>query len=157
MATGQNPLAVLAAQKNFRVGSVLHKFCEFTTPPKNKFLVVASIEPKLLVLVINSEINKFYFREKLDVFHVPVPAEGHDFLSHDSYTNCIEAFEAFDCSDIKHELLINYQEIFKGWLSDECLEEVYKAVKSNFLIRQGHQKEILASIESQLPHLNSTL
>ncbi|WP_417438874.1 hypothetical protein [Idiomarina sp.] len=154
MPASQSPFAKLI-ENNLRVGAVLHKHCDFTTPPKNKFLVVASLEPRLLVLLINSEINQFYFQEGLDHFHVPLPEAEHKFLAHDSYASCIEAHTAFDCSQIRQEVLNDYVNVFKGWLTDECLEAVYHAVKGNNMIRKGHQKEIIASIEGQLTHLHT--
>ena len=152
--SAQHPLAQLLAN-NLRVGAVIYKFCDFTTPPKEKFMVVASLDPNLLVLMINSNINQFYVQQGLDHFHVPVPVADHEFLTHDSYTNCIEAHTAFDCSQIKQEVIDDYVNVFKGWLTDDCLELVYHAVKVNNMIRRGHQKEIIASIEQQLPHLHT--
>ncbi len=154
MPTNETPFAQLIAN-NLRVGSVIYKFCDFTTPPKNKFMVVASLDPRLLILMINSEVNQFYIERGLDHFHVLVPFTDHDFLTHDSYTNCVEAHTAFDYSQMRQEVINNYNDIFKGWLTDECLESVYHAVKNNTVIRRGHQKEIITSIEQQLPHLHS--
>ena len=73
MPENLNPFAALLAA-NLRVGAVLHKYCTFTTPPKDKFLVVVSIQPRLLVLLINTKVNDFYIRKGLDQYHVPVPA-----------------------------------------------------------------------------------
>ncbi|GGF07414.1 hypothetical protein [Pseudoalteromonas gelatinilytica] len=154
MLSNQSPFATLIGN-HLRVGAVLHKHCDFTTPPKDKFLVVASLEPRLLVLLINSQINQFYVQQGLDHLHVPVPEAEHNFLTHDSYTNCVEAHTAFDCSQIRQEVIDNYANVFKGWLTDECLEAVYHAVKGNNIIRRGYQKEIIAAIESQLPHLHT--
>lgn len=141
--------------KNFRVGAVIHKFCDFTTPPKNKFMVVGSIEPNLLTLMINSEVNTFYYQNNHFQFHVPIPAESHSFLKHDSFANCIEAHTAFDCSSIKQEVVNDYNNIFKGWITDKCLEDVYHAVSGNDVIRTNHKKEIMVSIEKHLKHLQS--
>jgi len=154
MPANQSPFEQLIGN-NLRVGAVLHKHCDFTTPPKNKFLVVGSLQPRLLVLLINSEINQFYVQQGLDHFHVPVSQAEHQFLTHDSYTNCVEAHTAFDCSEIRQEVINDYVNIFKGWLTDECLEAVYNAVKGNNIIRKGEQKEIMAAIESWLPHLHT--
>jgi len=154
MPENLNPFAALLAA-NLRVGAVLHRHCTFTKPPKNKFLVVVSIHPRLLVLLINSEVNAFYIRKGLDQYHVPVPAADHTFLNHDSFTDCIDSKAAFDFTSIRDEVIQNYNAIFKGWLTDNCLEQVYYAVKNNNVIIRGHQKEIIASIQSQLPHLNN--
>ncbi|WP_341939618.1 hypothetical protein [Marinimicrobium sp. C2-29] len=156
MPESENPFEALFLNQ-LRVGTVIYKFCDFTTPPKFKFLVVASVDPRLLVLCVNSEINTFYIRNGTDRFHVVVPVCDHDFLVYDSYACCVEAHAAFDISDLKQEILEDYNRIVKGFLTDECLEEIYNAVKSNDVIRRGYQKEIVASIEQQLPHLTSTL
>lgn len=155
MPQNEKPFATLLAN-HLRVGAVIYKHCDFTVPPKSKYMVVASVDPSLLVLLINSEINKFYTLRELDQFHVLVPAAEHDFLHHDSYTNCVEAHTSFDFTDIRQEVINDYNNIFKGWLTDTCLENVYHAVKNNNLIRSGHQKEIITSIEQRLPHLQST-
>lgn len=154
MTTDQSPFAQLIGS-NLRVGAVLYKHCSFTKPPKNKFLVVVSLEPRLLVLLINSEINQFYIQNGQDCFHVPVPKADHGFLTHNSYTNCIAAHTAFDCSQIKRDVIDDYVNVFRGWLTDSCLEDVYHAVKNNNIIIKGHQKEIVSSIEEQLPHLRT--
>jgi hypothetical protein len=152
-----NPFAILARTQltTLKVGSVIYKFCGFIDPPKSKYLVVASIEPRLLVLFINTNINKYYYHQKMDHFHVNVPLESHDFLTHDSYANCIEAHTAFDFSAIYEEVSEDYNKIFKGWLSDQCLEDVYHAVKNNGVMRTGHKNEITASIEKKLPQINA--
>ena len=149
-----NPFANLLAN-NLRVGAVLYQHCYFTTPPKNKYMVVVSIEPRLLVLLINSAVHQYYIDNDLTQYHVPVLATEHPFLNHDSYASCVEAFSAFDYSDVRTEVIENYNNIFKGWLTDECLEDVYHAVKDNIMIRRGEQKEIVASIELQLKNLLS--
>ncbi|WP_147250902.1 hypothetical protein [Arenicella xantha] len=118
-------------------------------------MVVASMEPRLLVLMINSEINQYFYMNNTDQFHVEIDAESHAFLTHDSYANCVAAHRAFDCTDLKQEIAQNYRNVFKGWLTDDCLVAVYQAVKGNIEIRRGHQREIMASIEQRLPHLHS--
>lgn len=152
----QNNISGLAALlvKNIRPGAVLYKHCDFTTPPKSKFMVVASTSPRLLVLLINSEINKFWYDQDLDSYHVLIPCADHSFLHHDSYTNCIESHTAFDLSEIQSDILSDYNATFKGFLTDNCLAKVYKAVKENKILERRYKREITASIELQLPHLN---
>lgn len=140
--------------KNIRPGAVLYKHCDFTTPPKSKFMVVASTSPRLLVLLINSAINKFYYDRKLDSYHVLIPYADHSFLDHDSYANCIESHTAFDLSEIQSDVVDNYNATFKGFLTDNCLAKVYAAVKENKILERSYKREITASIEAQLPYLN---
>lgn len=145
-----NGLASLI-QGQLRVGSVIHVWCEFTKPdPKYKFLLVVAKEPSFLVLVINSEINQFYVTKGLDRFHVEVPCDGHDFLSHDSYANCVSAITCFDLTDMKQEMIDNYQEFHKGWLTDECLTEVYNAVCAQTVMKLGQKRKVIAALKLQL-------
>jgi hypothetical protein len=150
--TSNNQLAELAIQK-LRPGTVLYKHCNFTTPKKPKYIVVVAVQPSLLVLLINSKIHQYFYDKKLDKYHITIPKNEHSFLSHDSYANCIEAHSSFDISEIKQSIIENYQDTVKGWLSNDCLEKVYHAVKENTVIKRRHQKVIISEIEKQLPHL----
>lgn len=157
MPLPNNPFSTLSKSLNvdhLRAGSVIYKYCDFTNPSKYKYLLVASVDPQLLVLVINSKINEFYFHRNLQNFHVVIPVQSHSFLIHDSYADCVAANTVFDISEIREDITTNYSQVFKGWLTDECLERVYYAVKDGETIRIGQQKQILSSIEKRLPHLS---
>lgn len=45
-------------KSKLQVGAVIYTHCPFTTPPKNKYMLICSLNP-LLVLLINSKINAF--------------------------------------------------------------------------------------------------
>ena len=136
--------------RNLKVGSVVYTWCDFCNPAKNKYLLVVSIEPNLLVLVINSEINQFYIANGQDIFHVLVPQSEHPFLHHDSHACCVEAIDAFDISFMHSSIVANYAEFHRGYLSIRCLKEVYEAVLAQKLIRRGYKIEILSSIVARL-------
>lgn len=152
MSEDLSSLAALLGPQQLKAGAVIFKCCQFEQGPRDKFLVVASTEPRLLVLTINTAINPFFIKRGLDKYHVPVLLAEHDFLYHDSYTNCIEAITAFDLTSIREEIVNDYRKVFKGFLSDSCLKQVHHAIGSNNMIVRGHQREILASIGAQLEH-----
>lgn len=137
-------------QGQLRVGSVIYVWCEFTDPEKYKYLLVVAKEPDFLVLVINSEINQFYVSKGLDCFHVEIPCDKHDFLSHDSFTNCVEAVSCFDLTDMKEEMIQNYASFHRGWLTNDCLTEVYNAVCSQKLMNIRSKRKVIAALKSQL-------
>lgn len=139
-----------ALLRNLKVGSVVYTWCDFCTPPKNKYLLVASIAPRLLVLVINSEINQFYVVRGQDQFHVLVSQEEHPFLQHDSHACCIEAIDAFDLTYMRAEVLASYATFHRGHISCRCLKDVYDAVVAQKVMRRGHKIEIITSLESEL-------
>lgn len=133
-------------KRNVQPGAILHLYCEFTTPPKNKFLVVASTEPRLLLLVVNSEINQFYIRRSMEHLHVPLAPEIYPFLKKESFANCVETHNAFTLEQV-HELVIdNYNETLKGHLSPDCRKAIYLAIKENKTMKRELREEILSSL-----------
>jgi len=136
--------------RNLRVGSVLYTHCSFCTPPKNKYLLVVSLEPNLLVLVINSRINPFYYTNNTAQYHVTISKTDHSFLQHDSYANCIDANTAFKLDDCRQQMVENYKNFHKGWVTDNCLKNVLDAVSQQKVMRKAHKEEIISSLKSRL-------
>lgn len=142
--------------RNLKVGSVVYTWCDFCKPPKDKFLLVASVSPRLLVLVINSEVNQFYVVRGLSHFHVLVPQEEHTFLQYDSHACCIEAIDAFDLTFMRAEVLANYAAFHRGHLTYRCLKDVYDAVVAQKIMRKGDKNEIVMALASELKTCVST-
>lgn len=136
---------------NFRAGAVLYMHCEFTTPPKNKYLVVACCEPELLVLVINSEIHPFIAkREELVDCQVDVPQADHTFLQHDSYINCIETQTAFNMTYVRDAITADYVNVYKGRIADYVIRNVIDAVDKSESMEARHCKWIKQGLNSVL-------
>lgn len=114
------------ARRKVVPGVVLHTYCDFTTPPKNKFILVVSTAP-FLVFFINSEINQ-YIRSKphLMVGQVQIDQESHPFLSHDSWASCVDVCSAIDYTNVIAMAAENGGMI-KGLLSESCIRDVIRA------------------------------
>lgn len=137
-----------AANRELKVSDVLYLHCDFTTPPKNKFLVVCCCDP-LLVLVINSKISAFIqSRVELLDCQVDVAQADHNFLEWDSFINCIEAHQAFDLEVVKEQISQNYRDILRGEIADYCMREVYQAVSRSETMVKKHKRLILASLDT---------
>ncbi|WP_261157321.1 hypothetical protein [Serratia liquefaciens] len=139
------------ADANLIAGAVIYMPCEFTTPPKNKYLLVACCEPELLVLVINSQINPFIAQrpELLDC-QVDVPQADHDFLQHDSYVNCIQTHTAFKMTAIREAIVANYPAVYKGRLADYVIRQVIDAVDRSETMEVRYCKMIKQGLASCL-------
>ena len=74
---------------------VYYLLCRYTKPhPKDKYIVIACIEPKILGFLINSRINPFITnRPYLLPCEVTIRTVTHPFLNHDSFVDCRDAFE----------------------------------------------------------------
>jgi hypothetical protein len=138
-------------QGQLRVGSVIYTWCEFTKPElKYKYLLVVALEPSFLVLVISSQINQFYVTKGLDRFHVGVSCEDHEFLRHNSFADCIDAKACFELDDMKDQMIQSYASFHKGWLTEDCLTQVYDAVCEQTIMRLGLKKKVIAALKLQL-------
>ena len=102
------------ATRHLLPGIIIRRYCEFTTPPKYKYLFVASVTPKLLVFVINSEINEFIKkRPSMLKCQVELKKENYNFLDHDSHTNCVDVNDSIDLSRLQSELENQFGDVFQ--------------------------------------------
>lgn len=134
-------------RNHFKAGAVLRLFCDFTTPPKYKFVMIASVEP-LLVFIINSEIHP-YIRNNPSLLadQVDIPQADHSFLSHDSILNCVQAHQAFNISYLHQELVNSFSEIYKGKLRPYVLRNVIDVVEQSVNLSKITKTQIISSIK----------
>ncbi|WP_182056503.1 hypothetical protein [Pantoea sp. ME81] len=138
--------------QQLRPGAVIYFNCPFTTPEKDKFLVVATCEPDFLVLVINSEINNFISNNpELLACQVDVPQIDHGFLNHDSIVDCVQTHLAFDLTEVKDQIVANYAHHFRGRLQDYCIRNVIEAIENSPTMEPRMIRVIKQALESQLP------
>lgn len=132
-------------------GAVIYMPCDFTTPPKDKFLLVACCEPELLVLIINSEINPFITeRPELLACQVDIPHADHDFLHHDSFVNCVQTHTAFKMTSVRAAIVANYSKVYKGRLADYVIRQVIEAVDRSEVMEGRHSKMIIQELTASL-------
>ncbi|MEN4889212.1 hypothetical protein [Erwinia billingiae] len=140
--------SAFAANRELKVSDVLYLHCDFTTPPKNKYLVVCCCDP-LLVLLINSEISEFIqARPTLLQSQVDVAQADHSFLEWDSFINCIEAHQAFNLEVVKEQIARDYRETLRGEIAEYCMREVYRAVSASQTMSRRHKASILEAMNS---------
>ncbi|MDP8161956.1 hypothetical protein QJU89_03780 [Pasteurella skyensis] len=127
-------------------GAVIKIFCEFTRPPKYKFLMIACIDP-LLAFVINSDINDFIKnRPELLQDQVDIPASDHHFLVLDSVMNCVQVHQAIEISSpITNNDLNN---AYQGHIQHYCLREIIRVVDESVNLNTIQKKLIINSINA---------
>jgi len=115
---------------NLHIGAILHLYCSFTRPPKDKFLVIVCLDPKPLLVFINSRINTLIQRNPdLAQCQIVIDAENHTFLDYDSYIDCSEV-----CSFQQDHLEEQAKSQFKGTVSSQVLSEIDAAIQKSPLI-----------------------
>ena len=130
------PGAVLYLPMTFRDGRTKEKF----------LVVVAAVAPKLLLLVINSEINPFIAgRPVLNRCQIVVPQDEHTFLTYDSYLACHEVFP-IDSARIAAELS-NDTSRYKGEISDDMKKKILGVIATGpVTISPVHRNAITAAL-----------
>lgn len=125
-------------------GQVLYLDCDFTSPPKVKYLVLvaATEEDGPLLFFINSRINEFIARRPhLLACQVRVSSARYGFLEHDSYIDCSQVVEQFSCEEIRAQISEDASRV-KGELDSHTKALVAQAVDSATTI-SPHRKRLL--------------
>ena len=126
-------------------GKILYLFCHFTNPPKDKYLVLASVDPRPLVLVTNSAIHPFIRRNPhLLQCQVRLKAAEYAFLSHDSFVDCSRVYW-FDSKEISAQLLVDANRV-KGELSAASRAKITHAVQSASTLSPLHKRLIAKAL-----------
>jgi hypothetical protein len=137
-----------AVRRGIYPGSVLYLYCPFTHPPKDKFLLVACVEPILNLFVINSEIPDFVQkRPHLKRCQVKMDVASHPFLTHDSYIDCKDAIISIT-REHAEEQIYNEMNRLKGNIKEPVKEKVIAAIKSCEKLKPQNVTWILAAFEN---------
>lgn len=140
-------LISIQTNKYIKAGAVVRLLCDFTTPQKHKYLMIACVEP-LQVFIINSEIPEFIQRNPhLLADQVDIPQADHPFLKHDSILNCIEAHRAFNLSHLKDKLIANFSEVYKGTLKEYLLRNILDVVERSENLSRITKNQIISAIK----------
>lgn len=133
-------------------GSIIHIFCEFTKPPKDKFCVIVHTdyeEDLLLFFLINSEIAKFIQKEKkLMCCQLPLLQTDYPFFSKEiSYLNCAEIRDDLDVEEVITHL-IDVPNDYKSTLLEKEIVEIIQMVNSSETIGRYEKDLIINSLDN---------
>ena len=128
-------------EEQFGPGSILYLFCDFTHPPKEKYLAVVSVTP-LLVFVVNSSVNQYIkARPHLEVCQVTLANADYAFLSQDSFLNCSQVIDSLRVEDAMNQLMADTSRI-PGALDLATVQKVASVVCATGLISTRHRYAI---------------
>jgi hypothetical protein len=133
-------------QDNLLPWRVLRLFCKFTTPAKNKHMLLVCTNPRPLLFMVNSQIHP-YIRSKpyLKSCQVLLSVDQHFFLAHDSYVDCRNACTTFSKTDILTQLRADERRM-KGFISEQAQEQVIAAIKFCPVLEKHYKNSILAEV-----------
>ena len=127
-------------------GVVLYLSCEFTNPPKKKYLVLANWDPEPLLFCINSKIHKYLSdRPWLLRAQIKMGPADYDFLDHDSYIDCAQVIEDMSSEEIIAQLIQN-PSLIRGSLLPHTVQYVRGAVQAASTVSGRNKRLILRSL-----------
>lgn len=131
----------------FIPGTVFYLLCDFTTPPKEKFLLLAGMNPEPLFFVINSEVND-YIQGRAELLDCQVPLKRHDhsFLPHDSWVSCEKLLHPFTVEEIERQIKYRIGRA-KGSINQATREIVRRVVKDSRLLEGREKRWVLDGLK----------
>lgn len=134
------------ARKHIQPGQVLYLSCDFTTPPKEKYLLIIGQDSRVLMFVINSQINNFIAaRQYMLNCQIQIFQKNYDFLNHDSYINCAEVVTAFSNQEIVNQIVDDMSRV-KGEINAATKAEIIKVVDTAITISQRNKNLIISAL-----------
>jgi hypothetical protein len=127
-------------------GRVINLWCDFTDPPKNKYLVVACSGDSPLLFLINSLAYAWTGRPSVSASQVELSAAEHPFLEHDSHLDCSLVIAYMSEEEVLAQLRADPSRIV-GKLAGPARAQMITVVQAATTIRCEHKTMIVAALE----------
>jgi len=133
--------------RNFLSGNFVYLFCSFTIPrPKNKFLLILSVDPLILMFIVNSGINDYIkIRPALLDCQLKLKRDDYAFLDHDSYLACEELINKFTIDQVKAQVF-NDMSRLSGKITKTTRNEIVKIVYRSRVLQLDKRVIILDNL-----------
>lgn len=133
-------------------GTILHLFCPFTDPQKNKYVILAHVGSETLCFIINSEINSYLknrpWLAKCQI-ELKVTKKQYSFLKHNSIASCHEVIDHFSFEDIYNQVKDDLS-LIKGELNQKSIKDILNVVNKTKTISKAHKDLIISSLSRKL-------
>ncbi len=127
-------------------GTIVLLFCSTTTPPKEKYLLLVSVQPEVLAFIINSNLTNFQQRTRaINVQQIEVSPQEITCLTHNSWINCSEVLREFSLTDIRNALLSDPSRI-KGVASSDLRTRIVESVCDSETLENRHQTRVMSDL-----------
>jgi len=136
-----------AISRQIKPGIVLYLSCNFTTPPKEKYLLLVSVNPKPLFFIINSEINDFIkHRPHLFESQIMLDYTICNFLAHNSYIDCTKVLDNFHLDEVEQQVLSDFSRL-KDRLNPDTIDKIIEVVGKSKTLTPQHKQWIVNGLK----------
>jgi hypothetical protein len=118
--------------------------------PKEKFAVLGPIEPKLMLLFIDTDVNPFVnnTQERRD-HHLVIDAQSHPFLAYDSWVDCSYPI-GYDLPQLSSTLQ-RKPEAVRGTISDDLRIAICQRISTSRLRPASKATKFVAALTDRTP------
>ncbi len=135
-------------ERQYRAGTIFRLFCNFTAPPKDKYLLLLCTDPDPIFFFINSKIGNFYANKgDLRDLHVQILRAEYSFLSHDSFIDCNQPIEVFAREEILAQVRAHPDRIV-GTLSENGKVRVSQAIQDSRILERRLKNRLVFALGS---------
>ncbi len=133
-------------RRQLRPGLVLFLDCDFTTPPKPKFVVLVCVQPRPVLFVVNSVVSPYIrARPHLLACQVRLSKSDYPFLARDSYLDCSQPVYLTDDGAITGQLVGDLTRQ-RGELTKATRSQVVTVVRAARTLSQRDKAAIEAAL-----------
>lgn len=126
-----------------KAGQVFHLWCRACNPQKNKFFVLASINPGPWFFLINSDPTEFQKkRPHLMASLLSIEVAAARFLHHDSWLDCTQLMGGHSAQDLE-TLLVAQSNDYKGRLGAGIRRRVRAIIAQSTVLTQFEKTSLL--------------
>ncbi|MBW4053570.1 MAG: hypothetical protein HIU85_19335 [Proteobacteria bacterium] len=126
-------------------GDILRLYVQSLRNPKHKYCVLACLEPRALLLLINSELTDYkQSQPDLMASQIEIDATSHSCLNYDSWLDCAES-HYYDRDQLETEFGAN-RGIVVGHLSTTMQARVVDVVRRSRTLSKRDIERILGAL-----------
>jgi hypothetical protein len=132
-------------------GTVLYLWFPITKPnPKEKFAVLGPVEPKPMLLFIDTDINPFVnHTNELRDHHLVVDLASHQFLQYDSWVDCTYPV-GYDLEQLMLAVTKG-PEVIRGTISDALRQAICSRLSDSKLWPPAKSKQFVDALKQGTP------
>lgn len=128
----------------FQAGQVFYLWCRFCNPQKNKYFVLAVVEPVPRFFLINSALNAFQEKRPHVLASIlPIKRSACRFLHHDSYLDCTALAGGYTAQQLEDKVTAD-PGVFMGRLDVNTRRAVRAVITQNKLLTTAEKTSLLA-------------
>lgn len=133
-----------------KAGTVLYLDCNFTHPPKAKYILLISISSNHYFCINSRPNNYIQHRPYLYQSQVRITSASHAFLHHDSYIDCSEFVMP---TDVAEQIDKNGARV-KGMVTSEVALQIISAVSQSETLTPIEIDLVITALNASYPSLS---